>query len=409
MIFARHLLLVCVPLLVGADTHSSTENSQTPGIVYVVYCVDTEPDGYNYERFSQSLNMNSFIPGNIIDQTFDGTWRDSLKDSFGGHIKFTWFLMTMEGFRYTPQGINAVPDKFLKGFSEKVLEFGDEVGWHYHHADWFWDTQKKQYAWNQIRTFSDSVYREKTDRQLAFAQLASFIYLNRTYPVSFRAGWNWENTDFSNWLDSLIPFDFSNNWNEVNENIIIYRSNRKDIFKSGDLSRHIVRTIEKPDTLFMASLFERAMKGEDVILSHYTHNYGSTNPMNNTLKAKARAVHNLLVQLSDRYAVEFRYCSASEAANLLLRNNCPDTFSVNVSFDRDKKIVTATSIEHLFGVPVVCFQRKDGSIDGRFMNWNKRLNKWEYRLGLADATSFIIASLNRCGQTFLSEEMSFSR
>ena len=66
------------------------------GVVYVVFCVDTETDGFLYGRYSQSLNLNAFKRGNIIDQALSPVWRDSLTDSFTGSPKISWFLMTIE-------------------------------------------------------------------------------------------------------------------------------------------------------------------------------------------------------------------------------------------------------------------------------------------------------------------------
>ncbi len=386
-------------------THFFLNHAKVPGTVLVVYCVDTESNAFNYGQFSQSLNLNSFVPNNIIGQTFDSTWRDSLTDSYGSSLKITWFLMTIEGYRHTPQGINAIPEKFLKHFGERLSDYGDEIGWHYHHADWYWNKQKKQFGWNQIQTFSDSVYREKSDRQLAFTQLASFIYLNQIYPASFRAGWNWENTDFSNWQDSLIPFDYSNNWPEVDKNVIVYRPSHTSVFESGNLYRTIVRCVDKLDTTYIKSLFEKADKGENVILSHYTHNYGGTSKKNNTLKARARAMHNYLTRLSSRYSISFRYCSAREAADLLSGTICSNDFDIDVSFDPQNRTIRAEFDERVFGTPIVCYERKDGWIDAAFMKLNVPLKSWEYPVEDAGIAGFIVASVSKCGQSFLSDRM----
>jgi len=128
MTFAKHLLVVCAVLSMAGCTHFFLNHAKAPGIVFVVYCVDTESNAFNYGRFSQSLNLNSFVPNDIIGQTFDSTWRDSLADSYGSSLKITWFLMTIEGYRHTPQGINAIPEKFLKHFGERLSDYGDEIG-----------------------------------------------------------------------------------------------------------------------------------------------------------------------------------------------------------------------------------------------------------------------------------------
>ena len=378
---------------------------RVPGIVYVVDCVDTESNAFNYYRYSQSLNMNTFVPGYLIDQTFETAWRDSLTDSFGGHVKFTWFLMTIEGYRHTPQGINAIPGRFLEQFKDRVLSHGDEVAWHYHHADWCWDEQRQAKGWKLIRTFSDSVYCEKTDRRLAFDQMASFVYLNRVYPASFRSGWNWENTDFSNWLDSLIPFDYSNNWPDIDLSVIAYRPSRKNVFRRGSLSRQVVRCVDRPDTTHLRALFERASAGEDVIFAYYGHNYGGTNRKNNALKTGAAAVQHILADLSNRYGVAYRYCTASDAISQYVGSHCPDSFGLTVAKNCDENTVTVAVDTLVFGTPIVCWELYNGSISADFMTPDSGQHRWVYNFTHTNVMAFIVAGISRCGQSFLSEEM----
>ncbi|HWR82917.1 MAG TPA: hypothetical protein VN285_06425 [Candidatus Deferrimicrobium sp.] len=399
----KGVLSVCALLLVGGCAGFGIFSARTPGTVYVVYCIDTEPNSFNDDLFSQRLNLSAFAPHSIVDQTFETGFRDSLMDSFGHPVIFTWFLMTTEAFRQTPEGLNAIPEIFLKHFRSKSSTFGDEIAWHYHHSDWYLDRARNRSRWNPLHTFSDSIYRDAPDRKLALDQLAAFIYLNRLYPAGYRAGWNWENTDFSNWLDSLIPFDYSNDWDSVADSVMLYHPSVDNLFKAGGLHRSIVRCVDRPDTAYVRLLFERAGKGENVILAHYTHNYGGANTSNNTLKARAQLMHGYLTRYSRAFGVMFKYCSASGAVNLLQRQSCPDTFALSVSWAPDERKVSAAFDDDVFGTPIVCYETNHGRIEGAFMTPMALSGGWEYCFSDSAPVRFVLAAVSTCGQQFITE------
>ncbi len=365
--------------------------------MHVVPCVDTESDGFSYGRFSQSLNLNSFKRGNIVDQALSQTWRDSLTDSFDGSLKISWFLMTIEGYRPTRHGINAVAGEFLSMFSDRIPKLGDEIGWHYHHSDWFHDSLSHKTGWNMISTFSGRTYNRLTDRELAMSHLASLVYHNRLYPASFRAGWLWENNDFSNWLDSVLPFDYSHNWDAVDAELFMYHPSTHDLFTPGDLSRSMVRAVDEVDSAYVRSMFELAAAGRPVILAYYTHNYGSTLPRNNAIKRTANRFHTLFCRYSDSLGVPFQYSTASEAVNRVQGKQSGTGFILSVEYNRDHQSVTVDYDSTMFGVPLVCIKVND-DIVGTFMEWSPSLGKWTYSLDDADVDSFVVAGVSRHGQ-----------
>jgi hypothetical protein len=365
-----------------------------------VFCIDTETDGFNYGRFSQNLNLNSFKRGNIVDQALSQTWRDSLTDSFDGPLKISWFLMTFEGYRPTRHGINAVAGEFLRWFSDIIPQLGDEIGWHYHHADWYHDSLSRKTGWNMINTFSGRTYNRLTDRELAMNHLASFVYLNRLYPASFRAGWLWENNDFSNWLDSIIPFDYSHNWDNVDAELFMYHPSTHDLFTPGDLSRSVIRAVDAVDSAYIRSMFELAAAGRPVILAYYTHNYGSTLPRNNAIKRTARRFHELFWRYSDSLGVPFQYSTASEAVNRTRGIEMPSEYYLSVRYDSSSRTLYAACDSSTFGVPLVCV-RIGGEIVGSLMEHDTDANVWRLRLDTARVDSFLVASVSKTGETFV--------
>ncbi len=394
--------LMCLIATVVSSSHM--DDTSNHGTVYVVSCVDTESGGFNYSRFSQSLNLNSFKPGNIISHALDPNWRNRLKDSYGNTLEISWFLMTIEGYRHTPGGINAVADEFIGRFSDDIVQLDDEIGWHYHHADWFLDSGAHFAGWNKLESFSGIVYREKTDRALAIQQLAAFVYLNRFYPAAFRAGWNWENTDFSNWLDSLIPFDYSNNWENVDANIDVYSPSESNVFAPGHRKRFIVRSIEGLDSSYIDHLFKKAAEGHDVVLSFYTHNYGGTSLKNNPITKKFEGAHKYLLRISERHKVAFEYCTAKEAVMEVRKLKCGADYELSIGYDFEEQMVSAQWNPNTYGVPLLCYRCGD-QIYGMLFNRDTAKNRWSLKLAELCLDTFVVASISRWGGSFVSSRM----
>jgi hypothetical protein len=229
--------------------------------------------------------------------------------------------------------------------------------------------------------------------------LASFVYYNHIYPASFRAGWNWENTAFSNWLDSVIPFDYSHNWDSVDAELFIYHPSSHDLFTPGDLSRSVIRAVDAVDSAYVRSMFELASAGRPVILAYYTHNYGSTLLRNNAIKAKGVRFRELCRRYSDSFKVPFRYSTASEAVNRLRGMESGTGFALSVNYHRDHQSVTVDYDSTMFGVPLIC-NKVNNDIVGAFMEWSPGIGKWTYALDDADIDSFVVAGVSRHGQPF---------
>ncbi|MFQ5498691.1 MAG: hypothetical protein ACE5FH_03380 [Candidatus Zixiibacteriota bacterium] len=339
----------------------------------------------------------------MIDMSFDSTWRDQIKDSEGNNLRISWFLMTSEAFRHTTQGINAVPDIFLEHFASNARSFGDEVGWHYHHCGWFESENRRGYGCHPIETFDNSTYGNTTDRQLAAAHLSAFIYKNRLYPAIYRAGWIWENTDFSNWLDSLIPFDYSHNWEEVNPLLDRYHPSAQDLYMAGDQARTIVRSFDPTDWERVRRAFEQANTGEDVIISYYTHNYGSTYVENNPVQRNAEKMHELLTALRREFGVPFRYVGASEALRAVqFKGLCP-AYEPSIRVDGRGRNIRIIGDVETFGVPIICFQYSSDRYGLEFMQKLPDNQGWRYRLDYDTTVSYVIATVSRRGATFVSD------
>ncbi len=399
----KYYILATVLVLWGCLSCRAFEPDIPKGEVFVVYAVDTETDGFNYDKYRQRLNLNSFKRGNIIEQVMDPAWRDSIKDDFGGPLKISWFLMTFEGYRPAGYGINAVAEEFLDRFTDRARTCGDEIGWHYHHADWYNDSLKNRTAWNPITTFSGRTYNRFTDRQLAMNHLASFIYFNKIYPASFRAGWIWENTDFSNWLDSVIPFDYSHNWDSADQGTFMYHPGRENMLRPGNLSRTIVRSVSPTDTAYMRLMFELAASGEQVIVAFYTHNFGSTDLNNNAIKSLVVRNHKRFRAFSRSSGAPFRYCTASEAV-MRVRGERPETgFVPSIEYNRADGVITIDYTPAMFGVPLLCLQTEDEEIVGTFMKWDSTGNKWTYTIPAEKVDSFVAAAVSKYGEGFVWE------
>jgi len=329
-------------------------------VVYVVHAIDTETDGLDEYEFCQDLLLGSFAPGGSTETVFDSAWRFDHLDSYGHPPVFTWYLMTHEAHCQSNQGGNAVPEVMLSEFSDEIETWGDEIGWHYHHSDWIDD------EWQQLFTFDGTVYREKPDTELAVSQLVMIVLENGFFPESYRAGWTWENTDFSNWLEGLILYDYSNRWPNTPPDLnqwSSYHPAQDNYRQIGEMSRWISRCRQGGGALNQSDVndaFELAQSQGHAILAFYSHNYAGPT-MQSDLEWVEAMVHNAASQ----YGIPFRYAGAREAMqrSLNISDTVPPTLDVAVL----DSVVYLQVNEPLYGSPLLAFKGTDGEYYMRFL------------------------------------------
>lgn len=333
----------------GAPPCASCET----GTVYIVAAMDTEPFQFTDSLYSIPLNLSNFERGGVAPYVYDvmnDDFRSRYVDSYGGHLKFSFFVMTAEPFCESSNSDCDAVFTAMENFSGDVVNYGDELGWHYHHFAWLPSTlDPEDHHWSQIATFNGTEYGHGTDIEQCEKTLNHLLIDKNFFPATFRGGWTWENTDFSNWLNEIIPFDFSSispygtpavpatypfwnyyDWSTAPQGWGYYHPSSND-YRSpypGDLKRSLFYCSPhglSPDDIFRA--FQRASQGEDVCMCAYGHTYG---PLKTFFQQQWMDNINLL---SRHFDVPFKFATSREAAQAAL-NIKGDTTAPAISIVR---------------------------------------------------------------------------
>ncbi len=391
------LLFSCALTAVRVSESYGKSAPEDDHIVYVVHAVDTESDDRDDSVFNQELVLTNFEPGRGVDQIFDPEWRYAHTDGFGNPVKFTWYLMTHEAHCQSVQGCNAIPEVMLGNFREKIDYWGDEVAWHHHHSDWI-DNE-----WKKLYTFNGTVYREKTDIDLVTSHLAMFVIENGFFPEGYRAGWAWENTDFSNWLENLIIYDFSNIWLNVppgKNQWALYHPSPDDFKAEGDMARWIGKG--KPGANSQADVndaFELAQTDGKAIICYFTHSYTPV-----MLKVDTENMEALLHNASSEYGIPFKYVGAKEAMKLWLGET--DSTPPIITTEVINRTIHIEADEDLFGVPFLALRHADGDYGGRLMEPDG-FRSWKHYLNDSDVVAAVIGVTDLAGNSAVSKELNY--
>lgn len=387
-----------------------------PGTVYVVLAMDTEPYFLIDNVYSQELNLVNYDrtgPVPYVHEVMNKAYRSQYTDSYGGHPEFTFYLMTAEIFcQSSNDDCNAIYTAMEK-FSDDIALYGDELAWHYHHFAWLpSDYDSLTHYWTQIITFDGTQYGEQTDVETAEKMLNHLLVDKDFFPTSFRGGWTWENTDFSNWLDKIIPVDFSNlapmgspfppvkrpfwnyyNWTHAPNDWSYYHPSRGDYQSGvpGDLKRTMFRCSYSGlagDQLSPA--FRRASEGEDVCVSVYGHTYSSVSQF-----FRPDWQHNLEV-LSNSFNVPFKFATANEAARNLL-GYASDTVAPHVFINRESNSLAISVDEEIFqSIPYCALLTGDGDCN-RVFPQRAGPNLWRLDVSSLSKFSLSVGVCDRAG------------
>ncbi|MDD4052469.1 MAG: hypothetical protein PHR28_11315, partial [candidate division Zixibacteria bacterium] len=120
-------LMVISPVVAGA----ADPEAKIPGIVYLVFAIDTEPYQIDPAKLEQIPEFGCFGYYDKVEQAMESSWRGCHTDSFGDSLRLTWFVMSHEAFGHMPDGsYTMVPDTLLR-FRSSIEQFGDQIAWHY--------------------------------------------------------------------------------------------------------------------------------------------------------------------------------------------------------------------------------------------------------------------------------------
>lgn len=381
-----------------------------PGTVYVVAALDTEPINLWDYPYQQTLNLSNYSrPGpSVLTQIMNPMYRSRYTDSFGGNLKFTFYLMSGESICQSTSGCNAIFNA-MRPFLPEVSAYGDELAWHLHNTAWRPTGQPDiDSAWSQIISFNGIDYGRSADIDAAEMMLSRLLVDDGFFPTNYRAGWVWENTDFSNWIDDIMPFDFSSlaplgnpapppypifwnyyDWTRAPRGWQSYHPDPADYQSPGNLKR----------TIFYCSccgfangdfdnVFKRAAAGENVYLCLYGHTYHDLDDFFSSNWQYA------LEQRSANYNVKFKFATAREAACGVLGRS-PRTSPPVLTLTRQVNSIEIKVDRPIYQWLPYCALKRDGRYvrvyptrtgDSTWSFETSGLSHYEFAVGVCDAS-----------------------
>lgn len=368
--FAKACVLILASLLLTTPLVGQ-------GKVYFVLGSDTAIwDGMDVALYHPTYTLTLFTdPLRNGYAVMDPAFRNSMTDSYGQTVKFTWWMMMGNIFRRATNDniplANTMTLYLMKKYhGEAVRAFGDELSTHYHTFVWSdYDGDGKPW-WNEAHSFTES--REDFDVTLAEALLEE-----NHFPVSFRSGWHYMDNDWQRYLDSLLPFSMHNDWPakrtttvEPIDNVydwsqapstwIPFHPSLENYQVPGDAHGWELRSkhIGSIDSTIMEQIFVQAANGTDQVACFWGH-LPETDFLDNMQK-----INRLAHEAAARHpAVTFRYCTAVEAMQRWLGTHDTTAPALTVSEipSGNQEFLRISSDEPLFQpAPFVALKTVDG-------------------------------------------------
>lgn len=338
------LFAVSCPLIAGSVAAHAADSA---GIIYIVFAIDTEPARIPPWEKHPVLDFFPFHASGDkarVAAVMDENWRESYRDSFGGLPRFTWFVLSHEALFHARGGYGSIVYDSLMIFADAIEKYGDEIGWHYHHAEWTDPNRDGRHFWNQLTTFDGTAYIDGSDVEIAERSLNALLFERRFFPTVFRSGWTWENNELSAWLENIIPYDFSAyplntgnkskreplrnvyDWSRAPTAYRGYHPNRFDYQKSGVMHRWIFRTIGPNTEHEWGRLIVGAAAGEDQIFCFSAHSYDN-------IRKDIDGFLGRYLRMADSLGIKTRFATASRAAAAIagISDTTPPRISMNIS------------------------------------------------------------------------------
>ncbi|MGE5399654.1 MAG: T9SS type A sorting domain-containing protein, partial [Ignavibacteriales bacterium] len=335
------------------------------GNVYLVLGSDTGM----WEGLS-TTNYNCYIKGDLYTvpsrngyQVMEDAFRNQLKDSYGGVMKLTWWMMSGNMFYLSINANTPVPNSMApylmkKYHGDKIAQFGDELTLHYHTFFWSDYDLDGKFFWNQAKTFNES--RKDFD-----FTLAQNLIDENMFPVSFRSGWHFMDNDWQNYLNKLLPFSLHSDypsrklvdpeepldnvidWSQAPATWVPYHPSPENYQLPGNSNGWNVRSkhIGSISQTELDSIFARASRGTDQVACLWGHL-----PEEDFLQNLKR-VDSLVHKSAAKYPKAlFRYCTAVEAMQRWLKTSDTTAPAVQVTevAQNDKIAFDITTSEAIF-------------------------------------------------------------
>lgn len=361
------------------------------GKIYLVFCIDTEGPftDPNYHQPTQLLGNWEDIDKIFLSKVFSDNFRYSFPDSNGNPAVFTWFMLNWTGFRTNPiehdLGYHKVYDHYLKTWGKQIKKYGDEIGWHYHHASITGIGNEWGLNWFTNREYEN--------------QLCRFLIDRKFFPIVYRSGGTIEDSNQSNWLEQWIPYDYSNrnssnvNWEKIEadgrklrdllkwqkapNSWIPYHPSNEDFTHPGNMKRLILRSLDIKSGAHITTekeilkAFNDAKKSGNLILSVFEHDFRDR-------ASEFVQIMQWISESSKKTGVKFSYVSGKDAIKMFQKIQSTKPLKLLIKKGSGKIQVKTNKV--LFNLQPFLAIKYNKNI----YNWKPMFKKdkdtWEYNL-----------------------------
>ena len=339
------------------------------GKVYVVCAIDTEGPIFNKKKpdILQSWKEVKTLIKTICSTNF----RKSFKDSTNSGLVFSWFILTLTGFKTNPfrrpMRYHEVFDFYKKNYEKNFRKNKDGIYWHYHQP--------------ALSGIGNEWSKDWTSSQEYFNILSRLVSERSFFPSCFRAGGRIEDNDVSNWLEDWIPFDYSNcsgnvnwdnkesdgkklidlaDWSKATRKWTGYNPSKFNYQKKGDQKRYVFRSpdlnskVHKITNKEIERAFLQAQKGDNACLSFFEHDRRMKTAENiyNAMKS--------ISKISKKFkGIKWYYKNAEDAAKLSLELKKYSQPKFKVYLKKENRIQINLNGEIFGRSPFMCFKIKD--------------------------------------------------
>jgi hypothetical protein len=348
------------------------------GKVYLVLGSDTAIwDGMDVSRYHCTYATALFTdPSGNAARVMDAGFRAELTESYGTPVKFTWWMMAGNIFRFATNTNVPHPNTMTMYLMRRyhgsaIAAWGDELSLHYHTFAWTDYNLDGQWYWNQALAFPEC--RDDFD-----VTLAELLLEDRVLPVSFRSGWHAMDNAWQQRLDSLLlycmhndwpavrrdttePLDNTYDWSRAPKSFVPFHPSTTDYQIPGNGRGWNLRSVymSAADSSFMDAVFAAAKQGKDQVVCLWAH-LPETDFLDNVRKVNTSA-H----KAATRYpGTPFRYCTAVEAMQAWrdTRDTTRPVLTIGENGSGADTRWTVSSSEALFQpLPFVALKTRDGA------------------------------------------------
>jgi hypothetical protein len=358
----------------------------------------------------------------MLYRIMDPSFRNLMKDSFGGSWIYNWHVMDHVGFgpdnpRHRDMGHHNIFD-FYTYIIKNTNSTKDRIHWHFHPAPFYKQAHIMATSYdNSISTLHQILCRRLIDKNW--------------FPVVNRAGFHAERIDSNLFLEQWIPFDPSNlavdesaqpkhqkdqlngrfaDWRGAPCDWSLYHPSLYDWRLPGTANRIVARilnmkarhrniTVEE-----IEKAFDKAAKGENVYLGIADHDWRE-------MAVEIVEFREMLLFVSKKYPnVKFRFAEAVDAFRKVIGYS-KDEIEYN-KLELEVLLIDDTiNVDTIKGVifgpqPYLAFKTKSGDYfhDNFDFQLSKRSYSYvfdEYTIPLENIESVAVASNDKYGNTFI--------